>query len=159
MPVSETERSESVFKLKFPVRHLSIADNIIVLDANGHISEQGSFESLRSKDGFVSKVILHPDILDQSSSTRLSEGESATKASTIPRILQGTTANDVADLTRRIGDIAVYKYYLAAIGWKLGWSVTVMSFIYMLAQKFPRTFSVLSLSYRITTEFARQHCG
>lgn len=49
------------------VHHLLLADNIIVLNSNGQISEQGNFEDLRSRDGFVSQVILKPEILREMS--------------------------------------------------------------------------------------------
>jgi len=126
--------------LTIEVRYLPLADNIIVLDPSGDISEQGSFAYLRQKDGFVSRIILHPELLEHSQSERSSEA--TRKGPLVPKSLQGPTANDVADRTRRIGDASVYKYYLAAIGWKLGlWSVVLLA-LYTVTLKFPRMFLV-----------------
>jgi hypothetical protein len=129
--------------LTIAVRHLPLADNIIVLDSGGRISEQGSFVHLRQKDGFVSKVILQPELLEQSSSDRPSE--SAQKGPRIPKNLQGPTANDLADRTRRIGDASVYKYYLAAVGWNLGLQIVLLLALYTVTLKFPRMFLMRSL--------------
>lgn len=104
------------------------------MDAGGCVSEQGSFEELRSKDGFVSKVILHPDLLEQGSAKPV---EDESKKVSVPKILQGPTANDVAERTRRIGDFAVYKYYYAAIGWKLMLSIMASATVYMVTGNFP----------------------
>jgi ATP-binding cassette subfamily C (CFTR/MRP) protein 1 len=106
------------------------------LDSNGRISEQGSFEHLRSREGFVSKIILHPDLLERGSA-KPTQGETTKKASAVFKILQGPTANDIAERTRRIGDFAVYKYYFAAIGWRLGLSIMAFSAIYMVVGNFP----------------------
>ena len=118
------------------VRHLPHADNIIVLDASGQISEQGSFEHLRAKEGFVSSLIVHPSLLDQGP-TRPAEDKSTRKASPASTVLQGPTANDVAERTRRIGDSAVYKYYYAAVGWKWTTVILTLSFAYMIFGNLP----------------------
>jgi hypothetical protein len=60
---------------------------------------------------FFEQSLLQPEILKQGPSRR---EKSASNPSTASRILQGPTANDVAEKSRRIGDLAVYKYYLAA---------------------------------------------
>jgi ATP-binding cassette subfamily C (CFTR/MRP) protein 1 len=129
--------------LTIAVRHLPLADNIIVLDPRGCISEQGSFVYLRQKDGFVRKVMRQPELLEQSHSKRSSE--SAQKGHAVPKIFPGPTANDVADRTRRIGDVSVYKYYMATIGWKIGlWSVVLLA-LYTVTLKFPRMRNICPL--------------
>lgn len=129
--------------LTIAVRHLPLADNIIVLDPSGRISEQGSFVYLRQKDGFVSKVMLQPELLEQSHPSR--SNESTQKGRAVQKVFQGPTANDMADRTRRIGDISVYKYYMAAIGWKLGlWTVGLLA-LNTVTLKFPRTFLIRPL--------------
>lgn len=101
-----------------PVRHLHLADNIIVLDKGGKTVEQGTFSELRSQNGFVSQLVLHPELLEP----LRAEVSSSTTASPagIPKVLQGPSANDAADLARKTGDISVYKYYVKSIGWKIG---------------------------------------
>jgi ATP-binding cassette subfamily C (CFTR/MRP) protein 1 len=111
------------------------------LETGGRISEQGSFGALRAKGGFVSNVVLHPDLLEQGSAKPVEE-DSPKKASPLPKIFQGPTANDVAERTRRVGDFAVYKYYYAAIGWKLFLSIMALATIYMVTGNFPCKFSI-----------------
>lgn len=128
--------------LTITVRHLPLADNVIVLDQSGHISEQGSLDYLRQKDGFVSKVMRQPELLEQSHTERSSEPAQSGRPPL--ESFRGPTANDVADRTRRIRDVSVYKYYLAAIGWKLGiWTIVLLA-LYTVALKFPCMFLILS---------------
>ncbi|TVY44829.1 ABC transporter, partial [Lachnellula subtilissima] len=101
------------------VRHLPLSDQIIVLGADGKIAEQGSFKQLRSQDGFVNKIILQPELLQSKENQKISANASSNQPlGAAPKALRGPTASDTADLSRRIGDISVYKYYLHAIGWK-----------------------------------------
>jgi len=130
--------------LIFLVRHLSLADKIIVLGSDGRIAEQGTFEDLRSRNGFVSKLLLHPELLESKSSKINAGTDSNSKqATTIPKALRGPSDNDVADLTRRIGDLSVYKYYLRSIGPRIALIGVVSSFVWMLCQAFPRKYSLL----------------
>ena len=130
--------------LTYLVRHLSLADKIIVLGSDGRIAEQGTFESLRSQNGFVSKLLLHPELLESTSSEANAGRESNSKqATTIPKALRGPSDNDVADLTRRIGDISVYKYYLRSIGSRIVLIGVASSFVWMLCQAFPRKYPLL----------------
>lgn len=123
------------------VRHLPLSDHIIVLGSDGRTSEQGSFDNLRSKDGFVSKIIRSPEILQSKpDGAQRSEIVSKPRAPPTARNLQGPTANDAADLNRRIGDTSVYKYYLRAIGWKIALVNVSGAVVWMLGANFPRGF-------------------
>ncbi len=121
--------------------HLSLADNIIVLGADGRIAEQGTFEQLRSQDGFVSKLLLNPELL-KSKTTEMGAtdgtGQKNKKAIVLPNALRGATVNDVEDLTRRVGDLSVYKYYINSIGWKIVSANIACSLIACVSQAFPR---------------------
>jgi ATP-binding cassette subfamily C (CFTR/MRP) protein 1 len=123
----------------FKVRHLPLADNILVLDKDGKVVEQGTFEYLRSRDGFVSKLMLHPELLE--SKSRSGDAEDASQkvpAAAVAKVLRGPSANDAADLARQTGDISVYKYYLKSIGWKIGLANGIGSLVFMLGTKTPR---------------------
>ena len=130
------------------VRHLPLADNIVVLDADGHVAEQGTFEHLRAQEGFVSNVLL-------ASNSKIDgeKGEGAPKekkpSAAVKRALKGPTANDFQDLTRRTGDISVYKYYLASIGWNNAVATVAMACIYSVTTRFNRKWPPFpsSLSY------------
>jgi hypothetical protein len=80
--------------------------------------------------------MLQPELLEQSHSEISSE--LAQKGHSVSKTFQGPTANDVADRTRRIGDVSVYKYYLAAIGWKLGFWTVILLVLYTVTLKFAR---------------------
>ncbi|TVY83108.1 ABC transporter FUM19 [Lachnellula suecica] len=121
------------------IRHLHISDHIIVLGTDGNIFEQGSFDQLRSRDGFINKIIRQPDILQ----TKAQEITTIATSSKIPqpvmpKALRGPTANDNNDLTRRIGDLSVYKYYISSIGWKIALVNGVTSVVYVLSANFPQ---------------------
>jgi len=123
----------------FAVRHLPLSDHIIVLGVDGKIAEQGNFEDLRQQNGFVNKIILKPELL-HSNADKIEQTEFSTKAPSpsTSKALRGPTASDADDLSRRIGDTAVYKYYLRAIGWKIALVNGTGAFIYMLSATFPR---------------------
>jgi ATP-binding cassette, subfamily C (CFTR/MRP), member 1 len=138
----------------FIVRHLSLADNVIVIGTDGCIAEQGAFEVLRSQDGFVSKLLLHPELLESKPHADAggnNDIESKTKpSSSAPKPLRGgATANDVTDLTRRIGDLSVYKYYLKSIGWKFVLANTAACVVSTIAQLFPRKCFPIQLNKNI----------
>jgi hypothetical protein len=116
-----------------------LADNILVLDKDGKVVEQGTFDYLRSRDGFVSKLMLHPELLK--SGSRSDDTENILQkmpAAAVAKVLPGPSANDAADLARQTGDISVYKYYLKSIGWKIGLANGIGSFVLMLGTKSPR---------------------
>jgi ATP-binding cassette, subfamily C (CFTR/MRP), member 1 len=120
------------------VQHLPLADNIIVLDNNGKTSEQGTFDQLRASDGFVAKLVLHPEILDSDPRSIPTEDTiSGYESATIIKAFQGPSANDMADLARQTGDISVYKYYLKSIGWKIAMVNAMGSTVYILGKTFP----------------------
>ena len=120
------------------VRHLLLADNIIVLDKAGKAIEQGTFAKLRSSAGFVSRLVLHPEILDpQAGSIPMEDAPSGIAPASIPKAFQGPSANDIADLARQTGDISVYKYYLKSIGWKIGLINASGSLLYTFGNRFP----------------------
>lgn len=107
--------------------------------------EQGTFEQLRSQGGFVSNVVIHPGALEgQKVASVEQEKPQPPKAAVRPL--------DPSDLTRRIGDIAVYKYYFRIIGWKIVTVNLVSSFINMLGAQFP------CKSYNCFVNINHTHC-
>ncbi|KAL1961481.1 hypothetical protein VTN77DRAFT_1838 [Rasamsonia byssochlamydoides] len=86
------------------VRHLSLADHIVVLGPDGRVVEQGSFESLKSKDAFIKEMLdkLTTDSADI-------EDSNQSKVSPGKKMIKTPTDDDVADVSRRTGDIAVYS--------------------------------------------------
>lgn len=134
-----------IFADMMSVRHLHLADNIIVLDKSGRAIEQGTFADLRSQNGFVSRLVLHPELLESGKSEVASS--TAVSAPSIPKILQGPSANDAADLARKTGDISVYKYYIKSIGWKIGLANLAGVLIDTLGKGSPGKFCQLSRNF------------
>lgn len=118
------------------VRHLSLADKIVVLGADGQIAEQGTFNSLASQGGFVSKLLFHPELNDD---PRVDSGlgPNTKPAATALNTPIGASRNDAEDLTRQIGDLSVYKYYLRSIGWKLALVNAISCLLWGLGVTFP----------------------
>ncbi|RAL17389.1 P-loop containing nucleoside triphosphate hydrolase protein [Aspergillus homomorphus CBS 101889] len=87
------------------------ADNIIMLDSCGRIEKQSSVQSL----GLASQTIPAATETDSEASTSQTErkGQSAST-----KKVETLTVDDIADISRRTGDVAVYTYYLKAIGWR-----------------------------------------
>lgn len=105
---------------------------------DGRILEKGSFETLRSQNGFVSKLLLHPEIIEPIVSIGIPSVENAKEApAPVPKALKGPSAADVADLTRQIGDTSVYLYYFRTIGWRIAIINISSSFFFALGTKFP----------------------
>jgi hypothetical protein len=125
--------------MTFAVRHLPLSDHIVVLGADGKVAEQGSFDDLRVQHGFVNKIILKPDLLQSNADNVKQTGSSSQAPSLpVPKAPRGPAASDADDLSRRIGDTAVYKYYLRAIGWRIALVNGTGALIYMLSSIFPR---------------------
>jgi hypothetical protein len=121
--------------ISLPVQYLPLADSIIVLDTGGTITEQGAFDHLRAQGGFISKILVHPEILQRDSIAGPGEG-TKTKTSATVQISNGPGTRITDDLTRRIGDLSVYKYWLSSIGWKIAILNSSCSLIYNLATRF-----------------------
>ncbi|CZR60647.1 related to multidrug resistance protein [Phialocephala subalpina] len=113
------------------IRHLPLADSIIALGGNGRLLEQGTFEQLRAQGGFVSNLIIHPGALEKEKIPGAQGKALAAKTTPVQQ------PPDASDLTRRIGDISVYKYYFKSIGWKVVTANLVASFVYMLGRGIP----------------------
>ncbi|KAL2071871.1 hypothetical protein VTL71DRAFT_13106 [Oculimacula yallundae] len=102
------------------IKHLPLADNVVVLGADGDMIDQGSFEVLRARksqmiDLIVDEVESHrSDDEDTGQPDQLLKSGSKNTAIKSPPV-----DTETAELTRRIGDVSVYGYYLKSIGWKI----------------------------------------
>lgn len=87
----------------------------------------------------MNKIILRPELL-QSNLDKTKHTESTSQAPSLPTIKgpREPTLDDADDLNRRIGDIAVYKYYLRVIGWRIALVNGTGALIYTLSSTFPR---------------------
>lgn len=99
------------------VSRLSYSDHVIVLDAQGRITEQGSFAKLKSSGGYVQG--LDPRSKSETASQDGTDQETEAKPTVLPQV-QAEQEEEISTITeelnRQTGDFAVYKHYFATIG-------------------------------------------
>ncbi|KAF4215006.1 hypothetical protein CNMCM8980_008885 [Aspergillus fumigatiaffinis] len=93
-------------------KRLPYADQIVVLDKMGHVSEQGTFKALDAVGGYVSSFGLgSPEWkskIDKPSVTYLAQ----------PKTLSSSKTEAIKeDPRRQSGDLSIYLYYIRSIGW------------------------------------------
>lgn len=97
------------------VKHLPYTDHIIVLNAKGRIEQEGSYDQLSSQAGYIQGLAIKAQGQDQASTAEeTGTKEASTKVS--EQLAQ-------EDLSRQLGDFAIYRYYLRTAG---GFSSTLM---------------------------------
>lgn len=112
--------------------HFHLADHIVVLSREGKIAQQGSFDELRNQDGYLNSLLV---------STSRDTDEATTTTKPAPRkkpVIKGVSQNDVTDLTRKTGDMAVYKHYFKSIGWPNTIGFLGCTALFVFALFFPR---------------------
>ncbi|KAL9106441.1 MAG: hypothetical protein Q9227_008529 [Pyrenula ochraceoflavens] len=98
--------------------YLPYADHIIALEANGSIAEQGTFQDLAARDGYVRglnvKQVRTGGIEDDNTPDRIER----TGVSEAPEVaLNDIVASSYMDERDRMtGDSTVYRHYLATLG-------------------------------------------
>ncbi|PYH68010.1 uncharacterized protein BO88DRAFT_405908 [Aspergillus vadensis CBS 113365] len=110
--------------------HLRFADNVVILNSGGHIEKQGPRRSL----GFASHV--DPNTADATSETPTILTDSSEETST--KKVETLTVDDIADISRRMGDTAVYTYYLKAIGWRHTLVACTIIIVHTFSSVFPQ---------------------
>ncbi|KAJ5185124.1 hypothetical protein N7491_007004 [Penicillium cf. griseofulvum] len=111
--------------------HLIYADNIIALDTNGRLIEQGSYQHLMNTNGYVSTL------------SRSSKPPTTTRAPDFvldDETLQGLNIEEEEseDLSRRTGDLTVYYFYFQNIGWPLLSIFLACCVMFILGLSFPQ---------------------
>ncbi|GAA89080.1 hypothetical protein AKAW_07194 [Aspergillus luchuensis IFO 4308] len=110
--------------------HLRFADNVAILNSSGRIEKQGPRQSL----GFASHV--YPDTTDATPETPTVLTDSGEETST--KKVETLTVDDIADISRRMGDTAVYTYYLKAIGWRHTLVACTIIIVHTFSSVFPQ---------------------
>lgn len=83
-------------------QHLPLADHIIILDENGKIAEQGTWDDLRAEAGYISKVVLKEK--DDGEHKPRDRAEAKDKVQVPPK----APNTDLQDVTRKTGDLSLY---------------------------------------------------
>ncbi|KAF2757243.1 canalicular multispecific organic anion transporter 1 [Pseudovirgaria hyperparasitica] len=110
------------------------ADHIVAINQSGFIGEQGSFHTLNRSGGYVSSFNLQPTDWAHASVRRSFTEKTAGLFPPITHAkeeLPNVVSVD-AENARRTSDIAVYGYYIRAIGWMpaIIFVLGIMSFVF-----------------------------
>ncbi|OJK00423.1 hypothetical protein ASPACDRAFT_1880763 [Aspergillus aculeatus ATCC 16872] len=112
-------------------QHSHVADHIVMLSSNGRIENQGSVRSF----GLISQPITHAS--EASPETPTAEDESQDKPASTKKV-ETLTVDDIADIARRTGDVAVYTYYMKAIGWPSILGACLVIVVHTFSSTFPQ---------------------
>lgn len=133
-----SRQNVTAFLATHTVTHLHYADHIIVLDQDGAVAEEGSLALLNSySNGYVRNLKLRDDD-EKEEGKRPGHEENVVNTTH-----QAVTAPDMdhetvqSDLTRQTGDFAVYKFYMASIGWRLSSMIILTAVTFAFGRKFP----------------------
>lgn len=85
-------------------QHLPLADHIIILDDKGNIAEQGTWEDLRAKAGYISKIA----VVNEKEENEDKERHRAGGRDTIQSSPEQPDSN-MQDITRKTGDVTLYS--------------------------------------------------
>lgn len=108
------EIGSSVIVSSSSVKRLPYSDHIIVLDTEGRISEQGSFNALNKTGGYVSSFGLGLPDWDYKPK-RFSDSPSYSSIDTVQKEKEALV--DEPEPYNGGGDLGIYTYYINAIGW------------------------------------------
>ena len=101
-----------------------------MLNSGGRIEKQGSAQSLC----LASAVEVRPSADSSKALTDSEDNSPSTKR------VETLTVDDIADIARRTGDTAVYKYYLKAIGWRHTLVAVLIIIVHTFSSAFPREY-------------------
>ena len=115
------------------MHRLSEADYIIALDTNGEIEEKGTFDRLKSTDGYTNSLAV---------TRRKPKDSPKDRDNRLAYLLEGmlppsaTEAEEDTD-QNHAGDLTVYRYYIETFGW-VKWTIFMfLCAIYGFAVAFP----------------------
>jgi ABC-type multidrug transport system fused ATPase/permease subunit len=116
-------------------KRLPYCDHIVTLDKQGHICEQGDFETLNRSGGYVSGFDLPPPDWTYSPEKHLYEAPP--KYSESPSSAKVTEDDIQAEANRRTGDASIYLFYVRSVGWIATMIFVVSITIFIFGQSFP----------------------
>lgn len=107
------------------VHRLSFANHIVALSSNGTIVEEGPYEALMEKGGYVAG-------LNASRRPNVENAAAAAVPATLKEVAEQQRSQEASGeaLARSVGDLRVYKYYFSAAGWMnaAAFAVFIMAF-------------------------------
>jgi ABC-type bacteriocin/lantibiotic exporter with double-glycine peptidase domain len=137
-------RQSTVILCTHSVRHLPMADHILVLE-DGTIAEQGSFTHLSTSQGYVQRLGLKSPIKNGTDNDEIMATSSTPKSKPQPPETTTETSPPTpgTDKSRQMGDKSVYKHYIRSMGWYLAALALFFASLFGFFSNFP----VVWLSY------------
>ncbi|KAF5590002.1 multidrug resistance [Fusarium subglutinans] len=115
---------------------LSYADHIISLDGTGIGCVEGSFDKLTKADNYVSRLAVASANWTYCQATSVSSSAEPSADTLLDaEVLLSEEAKD--DAGRRTGDMAIYLYYIRAIGWVPSLIFVFAICAFIVCQSFP----------------------
>jgi ATP-binding cassette subfamily C (CFTR/MRP) protein 1 len=104
------------------------------LNAEGKVVQDGTYTELEADEGYVKSLV--------SKKRSFNGDEQITEEKPISDVMlkvkNGVKPDDEMDLTRRTGDMAVYKYYYKSIGPWISFLFVIITLVYCFVSNFPR---------------------
>ncbi|KAF0641998.1 hypothetical protein NXS19_010672 [Fusarium pseudograminearum] len=120
------------------IRYLPLADHIIILETDGTVAEQGSYDKLAETGIYIPTLGLSD--ADDASSTNSSTPVEDTVAATMPIPLTAFSTASIGNLeaeSRSTGDAKVYRHYYQSVN---GWATLtclLSGIMYAVGRNFP----------------------
>ncbi|KAI1110785.1 putative ABC multidrug transporter [Nemania sp. NC0429] len=111
-------RRTTVVLCTHSIRHLPVADYIIAL-GDGTVIEQGKFDELRARDGYIHRLGLRGGSESDTSSevAPSKRHEARTEVEALYNVASNAVSVELdRDQSRQIGDRTVYKHYIKSMG-------------------------------------------
>lgn len=120
-------QSTTVILVTHAAHRLSYADHIIALGPQGRVVEQGKLSQLLKTDGYVAGLTARHTTEPENESEEVPAAK-ATEDRDVAR------ENAAADLSRPVGNWAIYSYYFASAGRRnvVAWSAVMICYSVLL---------------------------
>ncbi|CAG8971668.1 hypothetical protein HYALB_00003136 [Hymenoscyphus albidus] len=131
----------AAFLATHAIRHVQVADSIVVLGQDGTIQQQGSYDHLKGVEGYIQSILF----LRRAESNK-GDGETSAVVKTSNASLPAVGEDATADLRRRTGDFQVYKYYFASVGTSYIMCFLALTIVYVFCFRFSQVWLELWVS-------------
>ncbi|PVH78403.1 putative ATP-binding cassette transporter [Cadophora sp. DSE1049] len=106
----------TVILVTHAVHRLPFADQILALDANGRMIEQGTFSELKKGDGYVDSLLRYIGERSRGGETTDSPDEVEKVTKLASKIIELEATDD--EMAMHNTELSTYKYYFESIGWR-----------------------------------------
>lgn len=124
----------AVLLVTHAVHRLPYSNHIICLDGTGHISEQGTFEQLKTSGGYVQSLATKHKTEEDSS---IESSDNSPPSAKVTLAVEDEDIQVELEANRQTGDFAVYRYYFASIGWLQNTIFLLFIVVYGVGLKLP----------------------